>query len=750
MRHNCESKQTLRNKVAAKILAEQQAASMATADTTNASTSEAAQCATPADGTTTTTVAEAIASIKKGDGTTQGAKADLTFKKEGDNASVTLTVQVDTQDGPPDHKAHPDEIVAGEITTKVHDPTLAQATTSTPTSPKTAIRALAADGLQQSCAVTDDSRSTTPLCDRQCDEEAALEDFPLHTQSSASRFTDNLPPSLASPINATLASNVPNDSTTSTVLVDSEGIVRPVGIQPTTNNIFESIKDSRSQSFSRFKEDAASGAESSKTMRSNSGPSSTKRTSTPASKDADKENQPVFDATLNTTDVKPKHNLHLSIDDAKKEQLAQQARLRAIVKFQERVEMTVHQEYIQPWNVRAVFNKHTSDETMLDFQQKMQDMAKRSFNDEQFLAVVKVDLEDADAVDGIMQGAEGVFLGLFDKRGLPCPEVLSSGKVIIGSAHRNNVDHLIVCSVADLECDGDLPLPRSIADTRAIRELLDFQSLEGQPLKEDLAPVVVISPASSDTKEASTLPPLPKSPLFKYCTILAIAIPFECYLSQKVFRFVKKPASMFEIETHIPVDEWFPFSCMRDVGPFAMQAFLAPDVRETHIMSLVSDFTCLKQATHQAGQIIYHSNQRVSCGNPSKMTPEIFLGPETKKWYEAHDLSEVYDLLTWWILSKAAKKFWDSGRALPGRNKLSAWRHYVYDYVDSVLPGWKEPESQWKSVSATTYQFNLETPTFSHRYAKKSTKAASQPKTSSAAGETPQDELDMLNMADGW
>lgn len=954
----------MRNKIAARTLAAQEAAQNAAAEAARAQASEggASQEAGATNPFSSKPKAK-TSEIEEGTSATESITkvTETTLEKLQASLAAAAHNSEETGDNVVDAKADASEGAEGDVdtatpatptaetgeaspsqTTQDVTPASAEATqsaepVSVPSPPPSAEevgRATAAALVSASCAIEDDTPPTSPPRDKEKkkddDDDAALAAFPLHTKTSATRFSERLPPSLSNDFYLHLATNVPNDSTTSMVLVDSKGVVHPVGMQLITNTIFDGIKASRSQSFSRFKEDHPDN-EALKTPRSHSDPTSlsyaasafkaqkavvvtfnkpeaaqtdagqpesvkpeavpptppsapspkdepaspssqgsearpfrsahrawtsdedsSSQTSSDENQIVQAEQKPTADSSGKDTDTSPPETQQSEpksagthqgqeesakavpstedigmppakmSDIGKKEFMAQQAQLRAAVKFQATVEELLQEEYIRPFRVKAVFTSETSDDVMSDFENKMYEMMRHSFNDEHEFPICKVDLNDEAAIDAAFEGANGVFVSLFDKRGLPWPDMVTTSKALIDAANRTGVEHFMACCVADLECESEMSLPKSIADGRAIREHLQFRPLTAEEVaavaaEEEAAEAAAKAatealeaeqealgvkttskpasgsadeesharienvveeneghkssptsksengapnpdnsgPASTDgeTKQTANRAPkkksrslLPRSAFFKFCTVLSIAVPFESYLSESVFCFEKRRTTGYALETHIPLDEWFPFSSWRDVGPFALQAFKDPAARESHMVSLVSDFTCLRQAAHQAAQLIYHSQHRVSCPDTRDLTAQMFLAGDTKQWYESHDLLHVHDLLTWWIGSKAADRFWNSGNTFPGHNKLTGWRHFIFEHVDEVLSEWRNPDGQWnsRSGSTNTYQFNQETPTFSRRYVSRGSVDNMAPKSiTCSVSTTPIEELDM-------
>ncbi|CAO1619326.1 unnamed protein product [Sympodiomycopsis kandeliae] len=709
-----------------------------------------------------------------------------------------------------------------------------------------------------SCAVVDDDTVNVKHTGTQPHQ---LNPFPLHSQTSASRFIERLPPSLCSPVTSNFISNVPNDSTTSTVLVDSDGIVRPVGLQSIALNIVDKIKNSPSQSFSRFSDSVPRVA---KTNRSNSERSAKTRAPTPsgmtgsrsapsvlsreissdmhpeeqaaaaaaaaAAADDDDDNNGVkalssaeilktnsssSTATTSTngststfasatttsttssagTDQSTKSNALAKIShhpsasasnidtNASPDQEAAEGEglegldgvaseaaevrkieYRAAIGFTKRLEVDVVIEYHQPWKVEALFNSTTSKEEILEFQHYIRTEIDKSYRDVQPLVCRTVDMDDSKDLDEKLRGAGGVFCGVFDGRGLPTADCVPVSQRIIDSCHRVGVEHFVTCVIADHDPPSEHPVPQSMLDSREIIDYLQLKTnviYEPEPdapetvhemrvrqaresaaqcVDEDSAvppdvsgkdkgfasssssssgaPLLAIEAAPAAPKEPRLRPRLQghQSKWFDHCTILTMAIPFEVYHEEAIFRFEPKPGNGYVLNSLIPPDEWFPFSSNRDVGPFTLEAFLDPELRDRNRISLVSDFTCLRQAAHQAAQIIYHSYQKVVCPTPNLSTVERFLGAEVTEWYRERKLEQVHDLMSWWIKTKAAKAFWEADAPLPGHSRMSAWRHFIFLHVNEVLPGWKNIDSHWNSasVSGNTYRFDEETPTFGY------------------------------------
>lgn len=378
-----------------------------------------------------------------------------------------------------------------------------------------------------------------------------------------------------------------------------------------------------------------------------------------------------------------------------------------------KIESIVDEQFVVPFVIRGFFDvaEHSTD----TIEQWQKDLGAE---EEHWLQGELVDIRGpgTDLLPAL-QGVYGLFFSYFDSKSLPMVGHEAWAKRIIDLASAGRVSHLIVCLLADwphssdAQSDDQEP-PRSIKESRSVREYAHKAATTSDPSNEgNEVPLAV--------------------------TTLSPVLPFETVFQHSILSFKRPRPNAFVLSSHLPVDSYLPFSCLQDVGPATLLAFL-DDSDEGEDgepgeekfagldVGLVCDSIQIRQAAAQADQVIYHSHRRCeveeatattmardeedaaevlndtfeeqraeviapsfpsASGSSPDRGPRIAAGvvggptvdekdSQHRQWFLDRGLRECYELMKYWAT-----------RPLPMLDlrkktkwRLTAWRHYVVEH----------------------------------------------------------------------
>jgi hypothetical protein len=463
-----------------------------------------------------------------------------------------------------------------------------------------------------------------------------------------------------------MISNVPNDFSTTTVHIDSDGVVHPVGLRPIT------MMNLESKTFHRMEDEKAARRLEEKE----------KAKSSPKAKSIETGLDAITEGVAHTT-LRGSESEAEEFDGLPQAQGAaapgrgapaeevissREARAQALY---DAIERLVEQRFTPPWQVHALFDVDTPPEFL-----PLRDNDECMFDD-WIHARIGVDLSSTVAVQQALQdiksksdaGIHGVFVSYLTDyhHGLPRESRSGSGndkrmQSFFNVARELEVKHFIGSFLADLAQDEDgspeappSGLPRALIDSWTDRRYLHKTSAE-----------------SADTAS------------IKYITTLSSCLTFTSLLSSRILSFNRPespPAKLFILTAHLPLDCLMPFSHKKDVGPAALLAFLAPEEYNGRDLSLISDLIRPRLIAAQCDQMIYHSKARVTCLEKDEAA---FL-TEDREWFQQRGWEHCWELLSWWLLR--AKDLDETSLRAKTQWRLTAWRHFSVENSEWLCDG---------------------------------------------------------------